>query len=197
MEARLSAMNAIRSISNWIYWKSPSSENQELTRSTQKSTDPRIRKLLAAATARKQATAGSGATRRSASIRSHENEYWIPSANVLPPANNAVASISVNPPTTRARETKANTNDNLRNSKSDPVRWGVPVFVALIAATVVRSQFGGGVAGRVGEHVGGTLALEIVNSPWLQFILVGITWFYIGVGFMDLVEAIMNNTKDK
>ena len=61
---------------------------------------------------------------------------------------------------------------------------------AIIAAVIIQLQVGEGTGGRLNEHVGGSFALEIVNSSWLQVTLAGITWYLIGLAIIGVVEAI-------
>ncbi|GLT30906.1 hypothetical protein SLA2020_056810 [Shorea laevis] len=65
-------------------------------------------------------------------------------------------------------------------------------MTATIAAFIVRLQVGGRVASEVEEHIGGSLALTIVNSSWMQVIVAGITWYCIGIAIVELVETFRN-----
>lgn len=68
---------------------------------------------------------------------------------------------------------------------------------ATIAAVIIHLQVGEGTIGGLNEHVGGSFALEIVNSSWLQVILAGITWYLIGAAMIGVVEAILRGTSTK
>lgn len=70
---------------------------------------------------------------------------------------------------------------------------------AIIAAVIIHLQVGEGTVGRLNEHVGGSFALEIVNSSWLQVTLAGITWYLIGLAMIGVVEAFArgNSTKEE
>ena len=73
---------------------------------------------------------------------------------------------------------------------------------AMVAAFLIATLHGDGTAlvnggtgtsgGVLTEHVYGSLALDIVNSSWLQVLLAGITWYIIGTIIVGLAEAIHN-----
>ncbi|CAN1121839.1 hypothetical protein LINPERPRIM_LOCUS2418, partial [Linum perenne] len=63
----------------------------------------------------------------------------------------------------------------------------IPVVAATVAAVLVHLQLGGNaVVGGLNEHIGGTVALDAVNSAWLQVSLAWITWFLIGSAAVEL-----------
>ncbi|KAJ9170197.1 hypothetical protein P3X46_018323 [Hevea brasiliensis] len=191
-EARISAIQAIRSISNWLYWQSrkagpPSKPHQNLPQIAQNTTELNINKLRAAAAARKHASQSTRPARQVPSNLYHE-EYWIPSAGALPASTNKSGSRATSEAPKHTKEPKVldekdyKTGDNQMN----PIRRRAPMVIATIAATIVREQ----AVVRLNEHIGGALALEIVNSSWLHAILAGITWYIVGLGMIELVEAI-------
>lgn len=185
-KAKLSAIQTIRSISNWLYWQSPTLETeQNLQHVSQKAVEPSIKKLRDAVAARKQAREGT----RTNYI--YHDEYWIPSTQALP-APAPATSTNFNSISRAARELsnkKTNENYYREENRRSPIAWAIPVVTAAIAAGVVRMQVGE-VVGGLEEHIGGPLALDIVNSSWLQVALAGITWYYIGVGIVNLIETI-------
>ncbi|KAJ9140780.1 hypothetical protein P3X46_031384 [Hevea brasiliensis] len=191
-EARISAIQAIRSISNWLYWQSrkagpPSKPHQNLPQIAQNTTELNINKLRAAAAARKHASQNTRPARQAPSNLYHD-EYWIPSAGALPASTNKSGSKATSEATKHTKEPKVldekdyKTGDNQMN----PIRWRAPMVIATIAAIIVRDQ----AVGSLNKHIGGALALEIVNSSWLHAMLAGITWYIVGLGMIELVEAI-------
>lgn len=192
-EARISAIQTIRSISNWLYWQSPKSgppskHHQNFPQIAQNVIEPNINKLRAAAAARKHATQSTISACRAPSNYLYHDEYWIPSAAALPASASKTGSSAISEASTHIEEPKDldekdyRTGDNQRT----PLRWGVPMVTATIAAIIVRDQ----AVVSLNEHIGGALALEIVNSSWLHSMLAGMTWYIIGLGMIELVEAI-------
>ncbi|KAL7117187.1 hypothetical protein ACP275_03G057100 [Erythranthe tilingii] len=188
--SKLSAIQAIQMISNWLYWQSPiENANSPATQRSQprKQFGPNIKKLKAAAEARKQAPTTKVLPKES-------DEYWTPSAVVPPEATTPDSSPKDSTSYSRKRVRNNNNNNNelLIRRKVDsnsPFRWGVPIGTALVAVIVVRSQLGEHVAD-VKDHAGGSLLLTIVNSSWLQCVLAGVTWYIIGIFVVELVETL-------
>ncbi|KAM1401894.1 hypothetical protein ACFX2I_010722 [Malus domestica] len=218
-EARLSAIQAIRSISNWLYWKTPYSSysNAAGAKSTTplllmagKSQDqPNIGKLRDAAAARKQAR-NHQTTRplQSSSSNNEEDYYWMPLANALPAASaSSTQNDNSNSSTTTVSASSLDewkqTNNNaigdngyrsqVAQRRPNPIRWLAPMVPATLMAAVVGLQGGDRAAvsngGGIKEHIGGSFALEIVNSSWLQILLVAITWYIIGMIIVGIADA--------
>lgn len=217
-EARLSAIQAIRSISNWLYWKTPYSSfsNAAGDKSTTpllltagKSKDqPNIGKLRDAAAARKQAR-NHQTTRplQSSSSSNEEDYYWMPLTNALPAASASSTQINSNSSTTTVSASSLDewkqTNNNavgdngyrsqVAQRRPNPIRWLAPMVPATLMAAVVGLQGGDGAAvsngGGIKEHIGGSFALAIVNSSWLQILLVAITWYIIGTIIVGIADA--------
>ncbi|XP_022762463.1 chaperone protein dnaJ C76, chloroplastic [Durio zibethinus] len=201
-EARMSAIHAIKSISKWWYWAqspnagAPLGESQRnLTHISRKSSEPNINKLRDAAAARKQVRESSRITgARIPSSYMYDDEYWIPSRQALPASSNNSYSSRVASKPLQTNE-KKETDDQIYEiyrRKRNWIEWGIPVVAATIAAAIVRLQVGDKVVGEITEHVGGSLALTMVNSAWLQVILAGITWYLIGSAMVELIEFIRN-----
>lgn len=193
----MSAIQAIRSISNWLYWQTPSSggasvtSNHYLIKTARKSSEPDIGKLRDAAAARKKL----GRQTPSKNYLYHE-DYWIPLANALPAPssqNNLYSgTISKDSP---AKESKQNNDKDQtvpENDESNPIRVVIPLGIAMIAASIVRFH-GEGAVGKLDEHIGGSFALQIVNSSWLPVILTGIMWYAIGILAAEFVAAVRRN----
>lgn len=72
----------------------------------------------------------------------------------------------------------------------DPVILRIPAVVAVLAAAVVGFDGGEKASSGLGEHIGGTAALEIVNSFWLQILLAGITWYLVAAAMTGLLAVL-------
>ncbi|KAE8662296.1 hypothetical protein F3Y22_tig00113548pilonHSYRG00067 [Hibiscus syriacus] len=200
-EARMSVIHAIKSISRWWYWQSPNAgapttgSELNLIRISRKSSEPNINKLRDAAAARKQARESptTNGTRVPSSYL-YDDEYWIPSRQALPASieNNSSSRVASKP----SKTTESSKVNNRKYEKDRRTRssmgWGIPMVAATVAAVIVRLQIGDRVAGEITEHVGGSLALTLVNSSWSQVILAGITWYLIASTMVELIETIRN-----
>lgn len=71
-----------------------------------------------------------------------------------------------------------------------PMRLSLPVSVSIIATTVIQQMVRDDGASGLKEHIGGSMALELVNSHWMQVIQTGVTWYVIGMAVMGMVEMI-------
>ncbi|XP_015886703.2 chaperone protein dnaJ C76, chloroplastic [Ziziphus jujuba] len=203
--SRLSAFQAIRSISNWLYWKAPKVDGsttavtvQNLKQITGKCYDPSVEKLRDAAASRKQARESSKPIHRTQSknLMPHE-DYWVPSTHFLPPSStheNSNSSTTMSEPSP-TKTWKRNHDDELQtlreNNEKNPIGNWIPMGMAMAAAFIVHLQIQGAEGG-VKEHMGGSLALQIVNSSWIPVVLAGITWCVIGMMSVRLAEAITN-----
>ncbi|TXG56916.1 hypothetical protein EZV62_018229 [Acer yangbiense] len=188
------AIQAIRSISNWFYWQTPTSQScQYLTTTTQKSTEPIIEKLRAAADAVKQARQEGTKTIHSISSNNTSDEYWFPSTQAIPDSTQISLSSKTASRNRKWKETNEKRYKEVEsNNTRNPIAMGIPVVIAAIAVAIVRKQVSQGVVGDIKEHIGGSLALDIVNSSWLPVILTGITWYFIGVAIVQLIQVIGN-----
>lgn len=204
-EARMAAIQAIRSISNWLYWQSPTGSGfgHNLTKSAQKSTGPNIEKLRHAAAALKEARESSIASRRQdPSNNVFNNQYWKPSTRFLPKVteeNGKEQNSSSKSLHSTTLEQESSEEEKFlgyrKKGKKSQMRWGIPIGTATVGAFVVGLQAGEGAAGGLKDHIGGSLALEIVNSSWLQVTLAGVTWYLIGTAAVGLVELL--KTKER
>lgn len=201
IDARMSAIQAIRSISNWLYWKSPVSEtpsNLTLVKGAKTSFEPDIEKLRDAA--RKHATLKTGEkTRFIPQTTLKDEEYWTPSAPVLPleTKENSNARNTVRTPTSSEGDENIYNRTYVKREASPrrPLISGISMGLAIVAASIVRLQIAGEAAGGLEEHIGGSIALEVVNSSWLQVILAGATWYFIGLVVTQLVERLISRGK--
>ncbi|KAF8021740.1 hypothetical protein BT93_G2017 [Corymbia citriodora subsp. variegata] len=198
MKARVSAIQAIRSISNWIYWQSPDAGSKALTRRTGDSREPNIKKLRDAAAFRKRAGGKSMSARRAATVRLYHDEYWIPTLHALPPASATEDESGPRVPMGPSSKEKQKRHRRdpgprtKRNTSKNPLWWAFPICAASVATAIVKSRVGDGMVGELEQHVGGSLALDIVNSSWMQVFLAGMTWYFIGVVVVELVEAALS-----
>jgi hypothetical protein len=200
----MAAIQAIRSISNWLYWQSPNNANgstpdsqTSLIHVSRKSAEPNLDKLREAVAARKQARQSTSPTRKIPSNHLYEEEYWTPLILALPDStqdnSNYSAAYNTKPsPTKEGKDAEDRdhyrVDDNKKKKKKKPMIWEVPAMAAVIASVIIRVQIGSeGAIGGVKEHIGGSLALEIVNSSWLPVILAGITWFIIGAAITQVM----------
>lgn len=197
----MSAINTIRSISNWIDWQSPvgaSPRSDYVTRQSQTQPasaydHPNMKKLRDAAASRRR-------LQPQPLLTTPTSEYW-----PLPPINNSGPGVVI-PPTTPPitsssssvvskgdlQENTEGTANYSRNREFSPIRSGIPLIMAAIAVAVVKfnSVSAEALGGGVEDHIGGSLALQIVNSSWLQLALAGTTWFYIGMALVELIAVI-------
>ncbi|KAJ4849432.1 hypothetical protein Tsubulata_007282 [Turnera subulata] len=143
-EARMTAIQAIRSISNWLYWQSPKSGAHtkesgglNLTRIAQHSTEPNIRKLHEAAAARRS---GRGSTRQPTSNYIYHDEYWVPRTEALPaPINKTTSQASLNRESRKKKATDYKVEDKKQRI---PIRWEVLTVSATFAALIARLKAG-------------------------------------------------------
>ncbi|XP_058728325.1 chaperone protein dnaJ C76, chloroplastic-like [Vicia villosa] len=196
-ESRMSAIQAIRSISNWLYWHPHSaSVNKSITRVVHKLPDPNLNKLRDAAAKRK--LRDSNKTNNQTPLNSiHREEYWTPSTF---DQTSTITSIITTPtPIEKAsfakgkKQRKRSDVERYENEKS-PIRWGLPIVTSLIGMAGVRLHEVRSTV-ELKEHLGGSLALEIVNSSWLQYVLVAATWYMIGLVVVEFVANIGNRNR--
>ncbi|XP_022879923.1 LOW QUALITY PROTEIN: chaperone protein dnaJ C76, chloroplastic-like [Olea europaea var. sylvestris] len=196
--ARVSAVQAIQMISNWLYWQSPGmaaehTDNHSLVPLSRKHADPSVKRLRDAAAARRQARNFTKPTKGVFASNTSYEEYWIPSKLVLPEVttvdSDSRVAASYSSPTTETKEPRARKFSSPEEDTDTPLLNGLPVGTAIMAAVFVRLRVGEQV-GNIKEHIGGSLVLDIVNSSWLQVLLAGVTWYLIGMALMELVEAI-------
>nr|GLL31865.1 uncharacterized protein LOC109160126 [Ipomoea trifida] len=199
-DAQNSAIQAIRAMSNWLYWQSPRSGITQLQQSLvligEKPNEPNIEKLKAAAAARKQGKLTISAT------HIYSDEYWIPSNLVLPePTKMNTPGNKPSPQMSRSKKHKETSEQDSLAKKHDgsrPWSMAIPVVTGTIGAVTVWLQIPGDgevLPGGLNEHLGGSLALDIINSSGLQVILAGVTWYLIGLYITELVEALLSVTK--
>ncbi|XP_020570970.1 uncharacterized protein LOC110018084 [Phalaenopsis equestris] len=183
-KSRASAMDAVRSISNWLHrQKFSSGETQlSLTDSSTKSLPPNSQKLQEAA-AKLKARAAAGFSNWATSSHEHEEEYWTPLL-ILPTqptrsSNNSSESHKPHRRTSNINEKKKEISSQDRTKAMD---FGIPLSMAVVSVIVNGSKGGdSSFSHGLEQHIGGSLALAIVNSFELRVMLAGITWFFVGL----------------
>ncbi|KAA0034069.1 putative DNAJ heat shock N-terminal domain-containing protein [Cucumis melo var. makuwa] len=196
-EGQLAAIQAIRSISNWLFWQTAtpvgpgSKQSQSLTRSASKFT-PEINKLQAAVTARKQIREKAEGRNRITTKYLSRDDYWVPTTFALPAStqcpNNPISKPSVETkPTKQSRDLGSDVSSGVHVS---PMRLILPVSISIIATAIIQQMVRNDGADELKEHAAGSMALELVNSHWMQVILTGVTWYIIGMAVTGMVEMI-------
>lgn len=179
---------------NFRYWHSssttatPANNNASLslTISSIKTSQPNTEKLREFAAKQKAGEAPTMNFR-------HDEEYWTPTL-VLPPSPTSSNTVkSLNPSLNKVQENEQERVVAIPERRRSPVNLIVPTIMAALAEVKVGFEQGE-IAKNAGlkEHVGGNLALEVVNSFELQILLAGITWFVIGMAIMGLTEVLRN-----
>ncbi|CAL1374882.1 unnamed protein product [Linum trigynum] len=197
-EARMSAIQTIRSL--WLYWQAPkhaSSTPRSLKflplPRQQTSTDPDIKKIHQAAEARRQARESTVPV-RPAAVSPEQDEYWVPSTRGLPSSSTTDKKADAKS-AVKAGSRKVNNGRRYAVEKERKRSLTIPAVAATVAAVLVHLQVGGRevVSGGLNEHIGGSFALDVVNSSLMQVSLAWMTWFFIGAAAVELGEAIRNN----
>ncbi|XP_076904576.1 chaperone protein dnaJ C76, chloroplastic-like [Bidens hawaiensis] len=203
-ETRMSAIQAIRSITNWLYWQPPipgmpadqtSKKLLQIAENCTQSNSPSINKL-------KEAVAGRQQTQTTRKPKPNTaSEYWTPSHYILPESsNNKPDPESYSPSATFKKPKGSSYNDKYvvpnKVQPSNPYEEGVPVGMAIVAAIIVRLQLGNGGGGGIETHVGGSMLVDVVNSSWLQVILAGVTWYLIGLAAVEIIAALRIKSND-
>lgn len=194
--AIISGLQAIRSISNWMYWqpfnagRTPANLCRRLALSQGKSPQPDINKIREAASARKQAAESPGWTSKIPSIYAYD-EYWVPMDLALPATTGSSSNPEWASNSSLHRAQWKRTEKYVVSGKKpkSSLAWRLPMATAAIATIMVWFHVGERATDGLKEHQGGPLALEIVNSSWLQIILAGITWYLIGVTLVELIHT--------
>lgn len=192
--SRASAVQAIQMISNWLYWQSPITDaaplaTQDSKHGTTNHARSSVKRLKAAVEARKLAAT----TARPKESPTTNTEYWVPAALALPHATTPDSASKSQVRSRPSRTTNPPRDAEILNMKNrdrgSPFGLVVPMATSIVAAVVVQLQLGEPASG-LKEHVGGSWALAIVNSPWMQVALAGVTWYLIGMYMVELVGAL-------
>ncbi|KAF9624001.1 hypothetical protein IFM89_007699 [Coptis chinensis] len=214
-DTREFAFHTIRSIANWFYWQSPKGAEHggNLINIAGKRTQYDTNKLRDAATAARQGFwEQSNVGRVYNDENNYDNDYyWTPSTPPNVPEPSPFESSNTDRNSTQSRHTTT-TSTELPKLKDDvlegvviekdsvprnpfSLRYSFPMATAILAAAIVRLQGGerlivGGYDAGVQQHVAGSLAIDIVDSLWLQSILAGLTWYLVGSASVELLRAL-------
>ncbi|XP_055805978.1 chaperone protein dnaJ C76, chloroplastic [Solanum dulcamara] len=186
-EARMAAFQAIRAMSNWFYWQSPiggaAEAVQTLVPVRRRLIEPDVKKLRHAVEAMKQ-------VKKETTNQRSNDEYWSPSTPTLPAATDTSLTVDeVSSPKLPA-EFYDETFSPKEKHQDSPWLRGVPLTTATAAAIIVWIKLGEEATVRLNNHIGGSLALDIVNSSWLKVILAGVTWYMIGMALVELTGSL-------
>ncbi|KAG5010614.1 hypothetical protein JHK82_019257 [Glycine max] len=201
-ESRMSAIQAIRSISNWLYWQTPRSSSSSsksekgMTRVVNKLPEPDISKLRDAV-ARKKVRDRTRTKHQTPLNFIHPEEYWTPSTHALPSSTRSTTTPTPleKPSVTTTGQKKTNESDHeTYDNQNSPIRWGLPIITALTAVVTVQMHTVESTS-KLQQHVAGSLALQIVNSSWLQCTLAAATWYMIGMAITELLSIIGNRNR--
>ncbi|XP_072966177.1 chaperone protein dnaJ C76, chloroplastic [Typha angustifolia] len=199
-ESRNSAVQGIRSISNWWYWQphkfgtaaAKTSLSLILTSRRRTSHHPSTQRLKEAAEKRKAESIGQISMK-------HRNseDYWTPMLILPSGSSNSQMPISSSIPRPSVilqdSEEKDEAISDVRRRRRRGIDLKAPFVMALLSAAVVGLRGENAVGSALTEHVGGNLVLEVINSFELQVLLAGVTWFVIGmvvVSLFTLVEEL-------
>ncbi|MCI07613.1 DnaJ heat shock N-terminal domain-containing protein [Trifolium medium] len=154
--------------------------------------EPNLHKLRDAAAKRK--LKDNSKTNNQTSLNSNNpDEYWTPSTTVLPSSTTFTTPTQVkNPSLGKKQRMKSDVERYENENENSPIKWGLPIVTSLFGMAAVRLHEVGSSTIELKEHWGGPLALEIVNSSWLQYLLVAATWYVIGRVVIEFVANIGN-----
>lgn len=188
-DTRTSAIQTIRSISNWLYWKLPASNHTSSNLALMRTNkiEPDINKLRDAATAAKKLL------RKATS----NEEYWAPTTPVLPKKTVEIKSSSDTKRETPLPSGKDIWGNMKRKNRTQGNRFvtGIPILLGVAAAITVGSHGTGEAVGGLDGHIYGSSALQIVNSFELQVMLAGVTWYLIGAYAVQIVASLARRDK--
>ncbi|KAG5620033.1 hypothetical protein H5410_005251 [Solanum commersonii] len=187
-EARISAFQAIRAMSNLFYWQSPIGGAAEaihaLVPVRRRLIEPNVKKLRHVVEAMKQ-------VKKSTVNQSSNDEYWSPSTPELAvPTDTSLVVDEVDSFPKLPVEFYDEAFSPKEKHQGSPWLGVVPFTTATAAAIIVWIKLGEETTVRLNDHIGGSLALDIVNSPWLKVILAGVTWYMIGMALVELTGTI-------
>jgi len=157
-------------------------------------TDPNLSKLRDAAAKRK--LRDTQKTKHTTPLNStHPEEYWTPSTVVLPSSTSTTTAPIEKPTFSKGMKQRKRSHIETYENENSPIRWGLPVVTSLFGMAAVRLHEVGSSTIELKEHWGGSLALDIVNSSWLQYMLVAATWYMIGRVVVEFVANIGNKNR--
>lgn len=177
-------ISAIQMISNWLYWQPPAADAAPLVviQNSKPDTSPTLEKLKAAARVR-----ATTQHKKETAPSPNDADYWVPGTLALPIPG------SSDPGPTRKKK-RPSDDQPLKNPKKDssiPFGWVLPAGASAAAAAVVADRLSlGGPETGLQDHIAGSVALAIVNSPWMQVGLAAVTWYLIAVYILEILVAL-------
>ncbi|OAY76815.1 Chaperone protein DnaJ [Ananas comosus] len=194
-KSRISAVQGIRSISNWWYWTPFKSATVDTE--TSLIPIPSTRRIDTSATERlKEAAAAkrkAEAIRRASISYRNNDDYWTPMLAL--PSQSGNFNMPKSSTGSEKSDLLEDSDANRGTTRVEKEKWGVdlkaPLLMAMVSAAAVGYK-GGDAAESVGlkEHIGGDVVLRVVNSFELQVLLAGVTWFVIGLIVVGLVTVV-------
>ncbi|KAJ1273460.1 hypothetical protein BS78_06G282300 [Paspalum vaginatum] len=205
-QSRTSAVHTIRSMSNWWYWRPFGSSAPATIVVASRllpppppapTADPATERLQEAAAARRKTEGG-------AAVHATRDDYWTPQRDL--PSSASPPSIHQ-----RGRDDASQGHKRRRGAAAGeatavvPGRKGMsidltaPLLMGIISAGIVGyngEEVAGGGGSGIREHVGGAIALGVVNSFEMKVILAGVTWFVIGAAIAGVVQVITRREGD-
>ncbi|CAN6463417.1 unnamed protein product [Victoria cruziana] len=205
-EARMAAIRAIKSISGWWRWQpfvTTESKNWSSLDRTQGVITRTRRQLpgtdkLREAAARRRAGEDIGRTyRKKTSLNSEE--YWTP-MRTLPSPIHSCKSTQGYEPVSKLRTENVNHLEWNKEWRRETEHRNhritiIPLVAAGSAAIATRLNGGSSISSGLKEHLAGPMALQIVNSLWLQVLLAAATWYVVGFMVLSLVRNIQNKDR--
>uniref|UniRef100_A0A0D9ZSE4 J domain-containing protein n=1 Tax=Oryza glumipatula TaxID=40148 RepID=A0A0D9ZSE4_9ORYZ len=196
-QSRSSAVQTIRSISNWWYWqpfRAPATTVLASLHlpapppSPSMPADPVTDRLQEAAARRK---AGGATAARTVASYARRDDYWTPQLNLpslASPPERPHRRQSASPPRSQTRRATPTGDGGVTLGSIDLT---APLLMAIISAGFVgynREEVAGVGGGGIQEHVGGAAALGLVNSFELKIVLASVTWFIIGAAIAGFIQ---------
>ncbi|WVZ87673.1 hypothetical protein U9M48_034277 [Paspalum notatum var. saurae] len=204
-QSRTSAVHTIMSMSNWWYWRPFGSSApativvaSRLLPPPAPTADPATERLQEAAAARRKTEGG-------AAVHARRDDYWTPQRDL--PSSASPPSIHQ-----RGRDDASQGHKRRRGAAAGeaaavvPGRKGMsvdltaPLLMGIISAGIVgyngEEVAGGGGGSGIREHVGGAIALGVVNSFEMKVMLAGVTWFVIGAAIAGVVQVLTRREED-
>ncbi|KAG9441935.1 hypothetical protein H6P81_017789 [Aristolochia fimbriata] len=199
-EARISAIQAIRAVTNWWYWRPPPAATAPsdakprpiLGLIPEKTTQPDTERVREAAARRR--------TEKTAEKKSSVTgvEYWSPPLFLPSPMPTPDRREKTNVSASRRREHVEEQKREIGTDEAwdNPFSSNVPIVLATMVAVTIGLA-GENAGGSLKEHIGGSLALEVVNSSLLQAFLAGVTWYLIGVAAVGVIGVYARAVQDR
>ncbi|ERN09441.1 uncharacterized protein LOC18437594 [Amborella trichopoda] len=195
--ATRSAMQTIRSISQWWTKQSPTptksdTKNPEKISVAKRIRHPQTKKLEEAAKRRLQ----NPLPPRQIPANSSQSEYWVPKPALTPTTKNKEEiKTSWNQTNQSKGSSKEKLPTNVYKDRRISVPLEIPVTLGLVAAMTVGLRDEGSHGG-LDEHIAGSAALHIVNSYWLRVILAGFTWYFLGLAVIMTTILLIGSWND-